>query len=154
MQCFERLKVDGADWVRRQNFWLFGTATFKDGSRVTDMDAVADAKYFFNTLDRHVLTRKQTLQGERLNRLVFLEHGRQGANTHIHFFIKGTHLKQYKAISTLAPQIWQQRITKAHNLVIKDNIGLDNTRSEYCWKEIKPYQRDVLLTECCHLSNI
>ena len=77
VQCFERLKVDGADWVRRQNFWLFGTATFKDGSRVTDMDAVADAKYFFNTLDRHVLTRKQTLQGERLNRLVFLEHGRQ-----------------------------------------------------------------------------
>jgi len=154
VQFAERLRLDGAEWVRSQNFWLFGTATFKDGTRVTDNDATSDAKHFFNILDRHVLTRKQTLEGKRLDRLVFLEHGRLGANTHIHFFIKGTHLKHYKAISYLAPHNWQERIVKAHTLVIKDNIGLDNTRSEYCWKEIKSYQRDVLLTECCHLSNI
>ena len=137
MQFTERLKLDGAKWVRSQNFWLFGTATFKDGSRIYDSDAISDAKHFFNILDR----------------LVFLEHGRFGANTHIHFFIKGTHLRQYKAITKYAPKIWQERIAKAHNLILKDNIGLDDTRSEYCWKEIKSYQRDVLLTECCHLSN-
>ena len=139
--------------MRSQNFWLFGTATFKDGMQTQDADAVADAKHFFNILDRTILTRKQSHEGKRLDRIVFLEHGKLGSNTHIHFFIKGTHLMQYKAITNLAPQIWQQRITKAYNLIIKDNIGLDNTRSEYCWKEIKSYQRDVLLTECCHLSN-
>ena len=153
MQYVDRLKHDGATWVRNQNFWMFGTATFKDGTQMQGNDAVADAKHFFNILDRHIFTRKQTHVGKRLDRLVFLEHGKLGANTHIHFFIKGTHLKQYKAIACLAPQIWQQRIAKAHNLVIKDNIGLDNTHSEYCWKEIKSYHRDVLLTECCHLSN-
>ena len=139
--------------MRSQNFWLFGTATFKDGSRILDSDATNDAKHFFNILDRQILKRKETMQGKRLERLVFLEHGRLGANTHIHFFIKGIHLSQYKAITKYAPMIWQERILKAHNLVLKDNIGLDNTRSEYCWKEIKTYQRDVLLTECCHLSN-
>ena len=153
MQFTERLKLDGAEWVRSLNFWLFGTATFKDGSRINDSDAISDAKHLFNILDRQILKRKDTSQGKRLDRLVFLEHGRLGANTHIHFFIKGIHLTQYKAIAKLAPQIWQERIAKAHNLIIKDNIGLDNTRSEYCWKEIKSYQRDVLLTECCHLSN-
>ena len=136
MQFTERLKLDGAKWVRSQNFWLFGTATFKDGSRIYDSDAISDAKHFFNILDR----------------LVFLEHGRFGANTHIHFFIKGTHLRQYKTIKLYAPKIWQERIAKAHILILKDNIGLDDTRSEYCWKEIKSFQRDVLLTECCHLS--
>lgn len=153
MQFVERLKLEGAEWVRSQNFWLFGTATFKDGSRLTDSDATNDAKHFFNILDRQILKRKETLQCKRLDRLVFLEHGRLGANTHIHFFIKGTHLSQYKAIAKYAPMIWQERISKAHNLILKDNIGLDDTRSEYCWKEIKSYQRDVLLTECCHLSN-
>ena len=152
MQFVERLKLEGAEWVRSQNFWLFGTATFKDGSRLTDSDATHDAKHFFNILDRQILKRKETMQGKRLDRLVFLEHGRLGANTHIHFFIKGTHLSQYKAITKYAPTIWQERISKAHNLLLKDNIGLDDTRSEYCWKEIKSYQRDVLLTECCHLS--
>ena len=152
MQFIERLKLDGANWVRRQNFWLFGTATFKDGSRKYDSDAISDAKYFFNILDRQILERKDTSQGKRLDRLVFLEYGCLGANTHIHFFIKGTHLTQYKTIKLYAPKIWQERIAKAHNLILKDNIGLDDTRSEYCWKEIKSLQRDVLLTECCHLS--
>ena len=153
MQFTERLKLYGASWVRSQNFWLFGTATFKDGSRIYDSDAISDAKHFFNILDRQILERKDTSQGKRLDRLVFLEHGRLGTNTHIHFFIKGTHLRQYKTIKLYAPKIWQERIAKAHNLMLKDNIGLDDTRSEYCWKEIKSYQRDVLLTECCDLSN-
>ncbi len=152
MQFVNRLRLEGAEWVRKQNFWLFVTATFKNGTRIADSDAIADAKHFFNILDRHLLTRKEMLKGKRLDRLVFLEHGRLGSNTHIHFFIKGTHLKQYKEINDLAPQLWHERITNAHNLIIKDNIGLDNTRSEYCWKEVKSHQRDVLLTECCHLN--
>ena len=114
---------------------------------------MADAQHFFNAVDRHVLKRKKTLLGTRLERLVFLEYGKLGTNAHIHFLIKGADFKYFKQIYYAAPQFWQQRIAKAHNLVIKDNIGRDNTRSEYCWKEIKSYHRDVLLTECCHLSN-
>ena len=52
------LKQQGATWVRKQYFWLFGTATFKDGNQITDRQVVADAQHFFNVLDRHVLTRK------------------------------------------------------------------------------------------------
>ena len=74
VQFSERIKLEGAEWVRSQNFWLFGTGTFKDGSRLTDSDATYDAKYFFNILDRHILKRKETMQGKRLDRLVFLEH--------------------------------------------------------------------------------
>jgi hypothetical protein len=154
MHFVEELKQQGAQWVRSQNFWLFGTATFKNGAVVAETEAVADAKHFFNMLDRSVLTRKQIAQGTRLDRLVFLEHGKFGANTHIHFFIKGTELKQYKVIAHSAELLWRERIEKANDLVILDNIGLDNTRSEYCWKEVKAHQRDVLLIECCHLSEI
>ena len=81
MQFTERLKLDGAEWVRSQNFWLFGTATFKDGSRINDSDAISDAKHFFNVLDRQILEHKDTSKGKRLDRLVFLEHGRLGENT-------------------------------------------------------------------------
>ena len=130
---------------------MFGTATFKDGSRIADKQVVADTQHFFNILDRHVLTRKQTLKGTRLERLVFLEHGKLGTNAHIHFLIKGTDLRHFKQIYYAAPSIWQSRISKAHNLIIKDNIGLDNTRSEYCWKEVKSHQRDVLGSELINL---
>ena len=81
MQFVERLKLEGAEWVRSQNFWLFGTATFRDGSRLTDSDAISDAKHFFNVLDRQILEHKDTSKGKRLDRLVFLEHGRLGENT-------------------------------------------------------------------------
>jgi hypothetical protein len=148
----ERIKKEGAEWVRKQNFWLFGTATFKDGSQVTAEQAVADAKHFFNILDRSILKRKELAEGNRLERIVFLEYGRLGANTHIHFFIKGKELRDYREIYFLSNTIWQKRIVKAHNLVIKDNLGVDDTRSEYCWKELTTQHSDVLLTECCYLN--
>ena len=31
MHYIDELKKQGANWVRKQDFWLFGTATFKDG---------------------------------------------------------------------------------------------------------------------------
>lgn len=152
MHFVERMRIDGAKWVRQQNFWLFGTATFIDGSQITDAQATADAKHFFNILDRKLLTRKQLNEGTRLERLVFLEHGKLGANTHLHFFIKGNHWRHYRQISESC-SIWQSRIGLAHNLIIKDNLGVDNTRSEYCWKEFTEKRSDVLLPDCCFLRN-
>jgi hypothetical protein len=146
------IRRDGAEWLRKQNFWLFGTATFKDGSQVTGEQAIADAKHFFNILDRRLLTRKELAAGVRLERLVFLEYGRLGANTHIHFFIKGIEWRHYREIYSACDAIWQERISKAHNLLIKDNLGVDDTRSEYCWKELSSQHSDVLLTECCFLK--
>jgi hypothetical protein len=58
----DELKQQGATWVRKQDFWLCGTATFKDGNKITDRQVVADAQYFFNVLDRQALTRKQTFK--------------------------------------------------------------------------------------------
>jgi hypothetical protein len=93
----EKFKQQGTKWVRSNGFLLFGTATFKDGSQISDTDAASDTQHFFNIFDIHILSRKQTAQGTRLDRLVFLEHGRLGANVHINFFIKGTNLKHFKA---------------------------------------------------------
>jgi hypothetical protein len=151
MNDIEMLRKEGADWVRKQNFWLFGTATFKNGSCICDASATDDAKHFFNILDRKLLTRKELACGQRLPRLVFLEHGRYGANTHIHFFIKGKKPSHLRELLSLAPSIWSSRIANSHDLLLKDNIGVDDTRSEYCWKEISQHNRDVLLIECCHL---
>ena len=119
---------------------IFGTATFKNGSQITNDQAIADAKYFFNILDRQMLTRKQLSNGDRLERLVFLEHGKLGTNKYIHFFIKGQHLRDYKIIWRKSEEIWPQRIANGYDLVIKDNIGVDHTRSEYYWKELTLYK--------------
>jgi hypothetical protein len=152
MNHTQQIKKYGATWVRRQDFSLFGTATFKNGGKITDTKAIADAKHFFNILDRQILTRKQLSKGDRLERMVFLEHGRHRTNTHIHFLIKGKCWRDYKIIWSISEEIWQQRIANAHDLLIKDNLGLDDTRSEYCWKELALNNQDVLLLECCHLN--
>lgn len=152
MNLNDCIRRDGAAWLREQNFWLFGTATFKDGSQVTGEQAIADSKHFFNILDRRMLTRKELAAGLRLERLVFLEYGRLGVNTHMHFFIKGRRWRHYREIYSACDEIWQERISKAHNLLIRDNLGVDDTRSEYCWKELSAQHSDVLLTECCFLE--
>ncbi|OJA06895.1 hypothetical protein [Halomonas sp. QHL1] len=152
MHYLEKTKIDGATWVRQQNFWLFGTATFKDGSQTSDEQAIADATHFFNILDRKLLTRRELSEGIRLERLVFLEHGKLRANTHIHFFIKGNHLKHYRQIYHNSIDIWESRIQKGHSMLMKNNISADDTRSEYCWKELTEREGDVLLIECCYLK--
>jgi hypothetical protein len=147
-----QLRLAGAEWLAKQKFWLFGTAIYVDGSEVANDEALRDAKHYFNTVDRQILSRRDYNEGRRLQRLVFLETGRFRANTHIHFFIKGTHLSQYRHIKEAAEENWTRHIRKASNVLVLDNIEHIHERKGYCWKEFDGINSDTLLIECCHLT--
>ena len=88
-QRIAAIREQGAAWTRQQNFWLFGTCTYVDGSAVTRQQCVRNAQRFFNNLDRSVLGRRLYRENTRLPRLVYVETGRFRVNTHIHFYISG-----------------------------------------------------------------
>ena len=146
-----KIREDGRLWVMQQRFWLFGTALYNDGSVIDAETATRNARRFFNALDRFVLTRKELANGTRLSHLVFLETGRQRANTHIHFYIKGNHWTHYQTLYRHADRLWQRHIDSSNDLRITDNIVLNADRAGYCWKELRQHNTDVLLVDCCHL---
>ena len=45
-----------------------------------------DAKFFFNAIDRHLLSRKALRAGQSLERQVYLERGKARTNTHSFFY--------------------------------------------------------------------
>ena len=99
------IREQGAVWTRQQNFWLFGTCTYVDGTAVTRTQCVRNAQRFFNNLDRSVLGRRRSVLGRRLYRenirlprLVYVETGRFRVNTHIHFYISGYAWQHYRMI--------------------------------------------------------
>jgi hypothetical protein len=147
------IKREGSAWVDRQNFWLFGTATYYDGSTVNLREVTRNARYFFNVLDRKIITRRDYNEGNRLQRLVFVEHGKTRTNTHFHFFIKGHSWRDLAQIYSLAPTFWETKIRKSLNLVFKENFGVPFERGDYCWKEFDSIDKQTLLVDCCHLKH-
>lgn len=150
-EMIEKIKSAGANWVAEQQFWLFGTARYYDGSKIVRREAERDCRHYFNTIDRQILARRDYNEGTRLQRLVFLETGRNRDNTHFHFFIKGTHLTKYRHIKQVAEANWRRHIHKASDCVVLDNIGHAHERKGYCWKEFDSLSSETLLVECCHL---
>lgn len=148
----ERIKAEGATWVARQQFWLFGTAKYFDGTEINERKAHKDIQHYFNTIDKAILRRRDYDEGRRLQRLVFIERGRNRVNTHFHFFIKGTHLKQYKAIWHIAEANWTRYIQSAASIQIQDNIEFIYERKGYCWKEFDDIHSETLHLSCCHLQ--
>lgn len=148
----EQIKAQGARWVAQQQFWLFGTARYYDGTHVHRTEAERDCRHYFNTIDRQILARRDYNAGRRLQRLVFIETGRNRVNTHIHFFIKGTHLSQYRHIRQACEQNWQKHIAKARDCVVLDNIDCIQERKGYCWKEFDSIRSETLYVACCHLQ--
>ena len=169
----------GGNWVAEQQFWLFGTAKYYEGRKVTRKAAEQDAKHFFNILDRKLICRSDCKRGRRLPRLVFIETGVTRDNTHIHFYIKGRDLiKDYNKIKMLSEEIWPTRIKRGLDLVMSDNIESNNKRKGYCWKELSNEQTtyeqktdwlklnkktpeilasdvitaDVLMLDCCYID--
>jgi hypothetical protein len=151
-ETIQRIKADGAAWIAQQDFWLFGTATYLDGSEICELEAIRDARHYFNAVDRQILARRDYNEGRRLQRLVFLETGRLRVNTHLHFFIKGTHLKQYRHIKAATEELWVRQVQKASNVLVQDNIVGKHERKGYCWKEFDSLHSTVLLVDCCHLT--
>jgi hypothetical protein len=147
----EKIKTAGADWIAQQNFWLFGTARYYDGTRIGREEAERDCRHYFNTIDKALLRRRDYNEGRRLQRLVFIETGINRVNTHFHFFIKGTHLKQYRHIKQTAEANWRRHISKASDCVVLDNIDLIHERKGYCWKEFDSIRSETLYVPCCHL---
>ena len=167
----------GSSWIAQQQFWLFGTASYYKGDTISRAEAESDAKHFFNILDRQIISRKDYNENRRLKRLVFVETGRTRDNTHIHFYIKGRNLKDYKKIWRLSEEIWSDRIKKGRDLVMCDNIVSNYDRKGYTFKEADKEQytyaqtknwrkqrkeerevlasdvmtADVLLLDCCYI---
>jgi hypothetical protein len=148
----QRIKAEGAHWIARQKFWLFGTARYYDGTQVSREQAERDCRHYFNTVDKKILRRQDHNEGTRLQRLVFIETGRNRVNTHIHFFIKGTHLKQYRHIKHIAEENWSRHIKQASDCAVLDNIDLIHERKGYCWKEFDSIRSETLYLPCCHLT--
>ena len=171
-----RFMEDGGSWVARQQFWLFGTATYKKGIWVSRKKAESNIKYFFNKLDREVICRKDYREKKRLPRMVFIEKGKTGEETHMHFYIKGRKPSDYKVIKLLCEKIWAEEIHKARDILMLDNIEHNNARKYYPWKEAHSEQyahkqkvdwdklnkgellaadvitADILLLDCCHIN--
>jgi hypothetical protein len=148
----QRIKIVGAHWIAQQKFWLFGTARYYDGTQVNREQTEQDCRHYFNTIDKQILRRRDYNEGTRLQRLVFIETGRNRVNTHIHFFIKGTHLKQYRHIKQIAEENWNRRIRQARDCVVLDNIEFIHERKGYCWKEFDSIRSETLFLPCCHLT--
>lgn len=142
----------GSEWVAQQQFTLFGTATYYDGTLVGKDEAIRDTKYFFNMLDRKLIKRKDYEEGKKLQRLAFIETGRTRTNSHIHFYIKGNDEAIDRQIKELSEKLWAEKITRGYNLIMKDNIGAGTKRNSYCWKEMNNLNADTLLVECCYIG--
>ena len=145
------IREQSAAWTRKQNFWLFGTCTYVDGSAVTRQQCVRNAQRFFNNLDRSVLGRRLYRGNTRLPRLVYVETGRFRVNTHIHFYISGYAWQHYRMIWNTAEKLWGEQIDGARDCVVQDNLGADKVHTGYCWKEFDGLAAETLLTECCYL---
>ena len=147
-----RIMEQGANWVARQQFWLFGTAKYVDGTEIHESKAHKDIRHYFNTVDKAMLRRQDYDEGRRLQRLVFIERGRNRVNTHFHFFIKGTHLRQYRTIWQTVEKNWTRHIQGAASIQIQDNIEFIYERKGYCWKEFDDIRSEILYVPCCHLQ--
>ncbi len=157
----EKLRKEGASWVQKGDFWLFGTLTFyEQGKCITaEDDRQKQLRYLFNALDRNLLPRRFThtdLKKDkklkqyynkqqcrerhkatfRLERVVYDELGKNRHLSHAHFFIKGTKTGyKWRNLQTqLIKDFIEQHWLRFGTLDIREH---DNTRkiTGYGYKE-------------------
>lgn len=144
-----KIRAAGTAWTLEGKYWLFGTATYKQGDLVSAEKLERDACRFFNALDRAVLPRIDVNAGRRLPRLVYAENGRFGANRHIHFYIKGWLQDHYGLIERHAEHAWLKTVDGARDVKLKDCSQPGTRRGSYGWKEYKQLGNINLLLDCC-----
>ena len=81
--------------------------------------------------------------------MTFIERGKNRDKTHIHFFIKGYSLKQTKGIIYHSNRIWQSKIDRSLDLVIKHE--LEAQRRTYTMKEQLSYDDEILCPNACYI---
>ena len=139
------------DWQSRQRFTLFGTATFEYKNTFRKEEVIKTCSYFLNALDRKIYTHKEVLSGNRIERFVYIEGGKDRDNLHMHYFCKGETLKETHNIIKHANFLWNEKVHKADNMKILINeIGED--RSTYGMKEFWQMDDDNLVVQLCHLK--
>jgi len=143
---------DGGKWVGELQFWLFGTATYYDGTMISREKAEKDTRYFFNMLDRKLVKRIDYIENRKLDRLVFIEKGRTRTNTHIHFFIKGNDYVSYRELEEKCIELWNEKIQKRYDIKMLDNLYAGNRRNEYCLKEMTNLNANVFYPASSHIN--
>lgn len=144
-----KIRAAGKAWTQASNYWLFGTATYKQGDLVSADKLERDARRFFNALDRAILPRVAVKAGIRLPRHVYAENGRFGLNRHMHFFLKGRLWPHHGLILHHAEPLWLKTVFGARDLTLEDCLQPNNRRSGYGWKEYKRLADTTLLASCC-----
>ena len=79
--------------------------------------------------------------------------GKTGNNTHFHFFIKGKTQAHFRQILKAANDIWHsQKMARTLDLRLEDNLGNEEGRAYYGWKEMRTFEKETLVPTLCHLS--
>ena len=144
-----KTRAAGTAWTEAGNYWLFGTATYRQGDLVSADKLERDARRFFNALDRAVLPRVAVKAGIRLQRHVYVELGRYRRNRHKHFFIKGRPWHDHSLICRHAERLWLKTAAGARDVTLEDCLQPNNRRSGYGWKEYGQLADSTLLASCC-----
>lgn len=83
----DRLRVAYTEWLKREWFEYFIVLKFYDGHKINDDMATKQFGCFLRKLDRKYIERRLSNKGIRLDRMVFIEHGISGENTHFNLYI-------------------------------------------------------------------
>ncbi|WP_170375262.1 hypothetical protein [Ruegeria atlantica] len=108
------------DWLVAQDFTVFGTLKFTDGSELTDTHGERTVRAFFSALDRAYFGHAVENVGMRHKRVVFRHTGISNTNLHYHFLAK----------PHTAPLLYAQLASKQWAKMSSWTMGASNTQIE------------------------
>ena len=129
-----RMRTAYWQWVEQSNFDYFIVLKFRDGFAIHDRQAMKLTKLFLNKLDRCFVKRGELENGKRLERMVFIEHGITGENTHINLYMNNIDGLNYRQFRHAIITTWENTTLGDAEVQISDNsIEVNN----YSAKELK-----------------
>jgi len=149
----DRLRIAYAEWLKRECFEYFVVLKFYDGHNICDATAKKQLGYFLRKLDRKFLTRYDNKNGVRLDRMIFVEQGISGENTHFNLYIsKPPHVSDFEFRRHLI-KFWKQ--TTGWDDVRTQASDNENDVLFYSTKELdRDLNAELLVVEHCHLSKL
>lgn len=139
-------------WLADYDWQVFGTLKFTDGENISEMNAEAIVKKFFNALDRVYLGHKMMNAGHRVERVVFKQFGRSGANLHFHFAAKPT--SSVAHFCETARCLWDEasKFTMGYENTVIEPVRSAARSASYGLHEYRKLGADTLHVETTHLS--
>ena len=149
----DRLRIAYTEWLKRENFEYFIVLKFYDGHSVNDASAVKSLEYFLRKLDRKLVGRFKNNRGVRLDRMVLVEHGETGENTHFNLYINKPDGVSDFDLRRYVLKFWKQT-TGWDDANIQNSDNSDDVLF-YSTKEIgRDCNKEVLIAEHCHLTKL